>query len=234
MHPSSSDRSLGRGRPIRRLLGAALGATTTTVLLLGTAVDAAPRPEAPVSVPQRINGDRQSGAVAAAASLALHARDVWAYTRDPGAEVTYVAQRNSAAGAVAAEFGVEPLVVQAAWATVDLDHQTAVLAALSELGTSYQYATSSPGVAFDCSGLTAYAWSRAGYALTRQSTAQIDAARPLDQATARAGDLVRYPGHVMMYLGFGDAIVHAANQETDVELSNVADGRSLRWGDPTG
>ncbi len=27
--------------------------------------------------------------------------------------------------------------------------------------------------------------------------------------------------------------VHAANHESDVELSNVPDGRSVRWGDPS-
>jgi hypothetical protein len=47
-----------------------------------------------------------------------------------------------------------------------------------------------------------------------------------------AGDLVQYPGHVMMYLGVGEAIVHASNPANDVELSHVS--RSVRYGDPTG
>ena len=37
-----------------------------------------------------------------------------------------------------------------------------------------------------------------------------------------AGDLVQYPGHVMMYLGVGDAIVHAVNRADDVELDVVS------------
>jgi hypothetical protein len=36
----------------------------------------------------------------------------------------------------------------------------------------------------------------------------------------------------MMYLGVGDAIVHASNPEEDVELSSLQD-RSYLWGDPT-
>ena len=45
--------------------------------------------------------------------------------------------------------------------------------------------------------------------LARQSSGQIRdaAARTLD--TAQAGDLVYYPGHVMMWLGVDNAIVHA-------------------------
>ena len=36
----------------------------------------------------------------------------------------------------------------------------------------------------------------------------------------------------MLYLGFADAIVHAANQASDVELS--CPGRSLNWANPIG
>ena len=58
----------------------------------------------------------------------------------------------------------------------DLEHQEAVLAALTQLGVAVPVATSQPGVGFDCSGLTSFAWGRAGYGLTRQSGSQIRAA----------------------------------------------------------
>ena len=106
------------------------------------------------------------------------------------------------------------------------------MAALSQLGVAYEYNSSSPGSGFDCSGLTAFAWGRAGRALAHQSSAQIDAASPRDGLSARAGDLVHYPGHVMMYLGVGGAIVHAANEESDVELSFLRDHRAVRFGEP--
>ena len=61
---------------------------------------------------------------------------------------------------------------------------------------------------------------------------QISDAAPRDRGSALAGDLVQYPGHVMMYLGVGDAIVHASNPETDVELSTLRD-QSYSWGDPS-
>jgi cell wall-associated NlpC family hydrolase len=106
------------------------------------------------------------------------------------------------------------------------------MAALAELGKPYRYATSDPAVGFDCSGLTAYAWSRAGVDIANQSGAQIRAAAPRDHATAMAGDLAQYPGHVMMYLGVGDAIVHAVNRSDDVELDFVR--RNVKFGNPIG
>ena len=47
-----------------------------------------------------------------------------------------------------------------------------------------------------------------------------------------AGDLVQYPGHVMMYLGFGDAIVHAVNSGRDVAIDVLR--RDVRFGNVTG
>ena len=58
----------------------------------------------------------------------------------------------------------------------------AVAAALSQLGVAYRYATAIPGVAFDCSGLTAWAWGQAGVGLPHQSGQQFAIA-----ATRRSG-----------------------------------------------
>ena len=43
---------------------------------------------------------------------------------------------------------------------------------MSQIGVPYQYAMSEPGVGFDCSGLTAWAWEQAGVNLPHQSSAQ--------------------------------------------------------------
>jgi cell wall-associated NlpC family hydrolase len=127
---------------------------------------------------------------------------------------------------------LDPAAVRDAWAHADMPHQKAVLAALAELGKPYIFGMSDPAVGFDCSGLTAYAWARAGVAIPHQSTAQIRAAAPRDQSSAMAGDLVQFPGHVMMYLGVGDAIVHAVNRKDDVELDFFRD--HVHFGDPIG
>jgi cell wall-associated NlpC family hydrolase len=133
---------------------------------------------------------------------------------------------------VAVEMGLDPLVLRDAWARADMPHQKAVMAALAELGKPYRYATSDPARGFDCSGLTAYAWLRAGVDIANQSGSQIRAAAPRDHASAMAGDLVQYPGHVMMYLGVGNAIVHAVNRSDDVELDYFS--RNVRFGNPIG
>ena len=178
----------------------------------------------------RIPGDHQSAVVAANAREALNAHDRFSASGLPSDFVAYLAARDATADVVAAEMAIEPSGLRASWAAAGLQHQEAVLAALTQLGVPYRKNTSAPGTGFDCSGLTAFAWGRAGADLARQSSAQIAAASPRDVETATAGDLLQYPGHVMMYLGIGDAIVHAANPDTDVELSMTS--RSVRYGDP--
>jgi cell wall-associated NlpC family hydrolase len=50
--------------------------------------------------------------------------------------------------------------------------------------------------------------------------------------TALPADLVQYPGHVMMYLGAGQAIVHAPNTGTVVRVQDIT--RSVRLASPLG
>jgi cell wall-associated NlpC family hydrolase len=83
---------------------------------------------------------------------------------------------------------------------------TAVAAALSQLGVPYQPYALSPGVAFDCSGLTAWAWAQAGVSLPHQSAMQFASLPHVAAADARPGDLLFYHSpvsHVTMYLGNG-------------------------------
>jgi len=75
----------------------------------------------------------------------------------------------------------------------------------------YKYAMSSPGVAFDCSGLTHYAWGQAGVYLPRNSAAQAAATPHVPPGDAQPGDLIFYYSpisHVALYIG-GGQIVHA-------------------------
>ena len=64
---------------------------------------------------------------------------------------------------------------------------------------------------------------------------QIRNSTKLDRTTAKAGDLVHYPGHVMMYLGVDDAIVHSVNTGRTVEIDTIS-ARSVNrvtFGDPS-
>jgi len=101
--------------------------------------------------------------------------------------------------------------------------QTAINAALGQLGVKYQYARSEPGVAFDCSGLTSYAWGRAGVGLQRSSRTQYSSLPKIPTELAAPGDLV-FTGspihHVGIYLG-GGQMVHAPQTGDVVKVSPV-------------
>ena len=87
----------------------------------------------------------------------------------------------------------------------------AVAAAMSQLGVGYRYATAIPGVAFDCSGLTAWAWGQAGRGLPHQSRQQFAVLPHVSQGEVQPGDLIFFYnpiGHVGMYIGSGQ-MVHA-------------------------
>jgi len=111
---------------------------------------------------------------------------------------------------------------------------TAVNAALGQQGVPYRYATSSPGVSFDCSGLTAYAWAQAGVYLPHQSRAQYASIPHVDKGSAQPGDLVFYYSpisHVGVYLG-GGQLVHAPNTGSVVSITSVNWGKVSGVGRP--
>lgn len=87
----------------------------------------------------------------------------------------------------------------------------AIAAAQSVLGTPYRWGGTSPSTGFDCSGLTGWAWARAGVSLPRTSRAQFAGTQrvPLDQI--QPGDLVFYGSpihHVGLYIG-GGMMIHS-------------------------
>ena len=107
---------------------------------------------------------------------------------------------------------------------------TAVSAALSQQGVSYRFAAASPGVAFDCSGLTSWAWSQAGVYLPHQSAQQYASIPHVPSSAAQPGDLIFYYSpisHVGMYIG-GGQMVHATSPGDPVQVASV------NWGNVTG
>jgi cell wall-associated NlpC family hydrolase len=220
-------------RPSRRRLrrlGVGIGVALSA--LVGVAVTAAPAAEAAQAA---LPTNAMAPVVTASAREALASFDTWSETQDPADFRSYVWYRTQTAQFAAEELGYSEVEMAAAWAATPLHHQRAVLAAMTQIGVPYRTNTSQEGVGFDCSGLTTFAWAKAGVQLTRQSSAQIREAAPLDRSTAKAGDLVQYPGHVMMYLGVGDAVVHSVMSGRTVELDTISGRRvnSVRFGDPT-
>jgi cell wall-associated NlpC family hydrolase len=110
----------------------------------------------------------------------------------------------------------------------------AVQAALAQQGTPYRFATSTPGVGFDCSGLTAYAWGQAGVGLPHQSRAQFAATPRVPISEAQPGDLLFFYNpisHVSIYLGNGIQ-VHAPSTGKTVSTASVNWSRVVGVGRP--
>ena len=100
----------------------------------------------------------------------------------------------------------------------------AVSAAKGQLGVPYRFAASSPGVAFDCSGLTAYAWGQAGVSLPHQSRAQYAASPHVSMGNLAPGDLIFYYSpisHVSIYIG-GGMVVHAPATGDVVKIASLS------------
>jgi cell wall-associated NlpC family hydrolase len=136
--------------------------------------------------------------------------------------------------AVGTSLEIDAGLLHQAWVAADRAHQIALLSALTQVGVPYHRNTSEAVVGFDCSGLTAFAWSYAGVELARNSRAQLRDAVPRTRETAQAGDLLWYPGHVMIWLGVESFIVHAKQRGSDVEVGHVSDRRvrRLKFADP--
>lgn len=98
----------------------------------------------------------------------------------------------------------------------------AVAAARGAVGSPYGWGKAGPN-AFDCSGLTQWAYGRAGISIPRTSQAQASAGRRVPLSAIRPGDLVVYrddASHVAMYVG-GGQVVHAPKPGAQVRYDPV-------------
>jgi cell wall-associated NlpC family hydrolase len=106
----------------------------------------------------------------------------------------------------------------------------AIQTALAQVGDRYEHAGTGPD-AFDCSGLTAYAYAAAGISLPHSSRAQSQLGTQVSRAELQAGDLVFFYdpiSHVGLYIGNG-MMVHARTYGSPVAVTSV-DQRGFRWG----
>lgn len=161
--------------------------------------------------------------------------DLMRFDRGKDLSATFVRLRREVAELIADRLALNVDELETAWAESDINHQTALIAALTQVGIPYKRFTMKPGIGFDCSGLTSFAWSQAGFNIPRNSTQQIRAADPRTFDTAQAGDLLRYPGHVMMWLGVGQAVIHSPQPRrfVEVKILNIRSMKRSTFGDPT-
>lgn len=107
---------------------------------------------------------------------------------------------------------------------------TAVQAALAQRGKPYVYGATGPN-SFDCSGLTQFAYKKAGVSLPRTSRDQFKVGRSVSRSALIPGDLLFYGDsaasihHVAMYIGDGK-IIHASTEGVPVKVTEVSGGGS--------
>jgi cell wall-associated NlpC family hydrolase len=100
--------------------------------------------------------------------------------------------------------------------------QVAVDTALAQLGDPYVWGAGGPN-AFDCSGLTQYAYAAAGVQLPHSSAVQSTMGTAVPRSQLQPGDLVFFyspVSHVGMYIGNGQ-MVHAATFGSPVQVTSV-------------
>jgi peptidoglycan DL-endopeptidase CwlO len=99
----------------------------------------------------------------------------------------------------------------------------AVRTAYAQLGDPYVYGASGPN-AFDCSGLTSFAWRAAGVSLPHSSSAQYGSGRHVSRSDLQPGDLVFFYSpisHVGIYIG-GGKMIDAPHPGTSVRITAIS------------
>jgi len=101
----------------------------------------------------------------------------------------------------------------------------ALRAAATQLGKPYQWGAGGPG-SYDCSGLTSWAFKKAGVTLPRSSSQQARVGKAVSWGDMRPGDLVFYyspVSHVGIYAG-GGKMINAPQTGDVVKYQTVSSG----------
>jgi cell wall-associated NlpC family hydrolase len=180
-----------------------------------------------VSAAAEAAAQAKSDADAAAAAAQQTLDDITARQADLTAEIAdYQAQYDALSAAqqqeVVEEHAGPALQAPASVHAPTESAQAAIDTALAQLGDPYVWAAAGPN-AFDCSGLTQYAYAAAGVTLPHSSSAQSRMGTAVSRAQLQPGDLVFFyspVSHVGMYIGNGQ-MVHASTFGSPVLVTSV-------------
>ena len=147
----------------------------------------------------------------------------------------YRAARRLVSDEVALRMGLDAKLLDRKWNKAPRDHQIAGLAAISQIGVKYVEGKEDPYVQMDCSGLQWFAWRTAGLDMPRQAVSQQDKHMRIDRKDALWGDIVGEGTHVHMYLGLGNAMIHAPFNGKRVKFKMMSEAQAQRtvWADPS-
>jgi cell wall-associated NlpC family hydrolase len=193
----------------RALLLQAVGRSSTPPAVKGIPAFAAASPSRVVDE-QAVMGKRPSlgtypavkkgGRTGIARSLQLYANDALSTPGAPGDGIFGAAPLLAANGTT-----VHPSLPGYSAGYPKLRAQVAIDAALAHIGDPYVWAAAGPST-FDCSGLTQWAWAKAGVRLDHYTGSQAVQGVRIQPNQLLPGDLVLFGGnlhHVGMYLGAG-------------------------------
>ncbi|MEZ2120908.1 MULTISPECIES: C40 family peptidase [unclassified Corynebacterium] len=102
------------------------------------------------------------------------------------------------------------------------DGQRVVDAARSKIGSPYVWGATGPN-AFDCSGLTSWAYAQVGKHIPRTSYAQAAGGTPVSFNNLQAGDIIAFysgASHVGIYSGHG-TVIHAIQSGTPLSETSL-------------
>ena len=134
----------------------------------------------------------------------------------PSAPTTAASNGTPSGGAVANDASLPPPPAPSPGAATALD------VARQQIGKPYEWAAAGPD-SFDCSGLTMYAWGKAGVQLPHSAAAQFDMLPKVGRASLAPGDLVFFGSpihHVGIYEG-GGVMINAPQTGENVRRDSI-------------
>lgn len=100
-----------------------------------------------------------------------------------------------------------------------------VSTAKSQLGVPYKYATSNPGVSFDCSGFTAYVYGEFDLPNSRSSKAYGDLGQQIPLESAQPGDCMIFSGTAPGSKTIGHVGIVISNDENGIQFIHCSSSK---------